>query len=432
MSEVATAGGLPGAGSVKRLTATGILRQFAPDYVARHARQAAPQVRSTLGKLSLCRTAALGGRMLECAACAHRYAVYNSCGDRHCPQCAGARRGGWLEATRPLLLPNVDYFQVVFTLPHELSALCLGNRRPLYKLLFTSAWQALREALTQECGFEPAALLVLHTWNQRLEHHPHVHALVPGGGPGLNGERWVRSRHPRHRRRRKPYLVDNQRLSQRFRQKFLAGLRRLQRQGELRVAQEDTPSASGGDPFAELLAKLQSQPWVVFIEAPPHPKASPEQVLKYLARYLTGGPISERRLVAQTGQQVTFLARSTEKRADGRRPQQVPVTLEGVEFTRRWALHILPKGFTKVRRYGGYSNRHCKSYLERCRQLLDVRSAGDDANANAQVNGQADPDSPAVRCPRCCGLLICIAAADRPPWWHVMSGPDRPHWYRDG
>jgi hypothetical protein len=159
------------------LTVAELLRAYTPGFVAQHRRQAVPQVQSTLAKLSLCRTAALGERTLKCQTCDHQCVVYNSCGDRHCPQCRGAQRAKWLDSTSELLQPNadcgVDYFQVVFTLPDTISALALGNRRPLYNLLFTSAWQALREVIEEQFGFQAAALMVLHTWNQRLGQHPH-------------------------------------------------------------------------------------------------------------------------------------------------------------------------------------------------------------------------------------------------------------------
>lgn len=401
--------------------------------MANHPRQAVPQVQSTLAKLSLCRTAALGGRRLRCESCDHRCVVYNSCGDRHCPQCRGARRAGWVESSRELLLPEVDYFQVVFTLPAEFSALALGNRRELYNLLFTAAWQALREVIGEACGFETAALMVLHTWNQRLGHHPHVHALVPGGGPSLRGDRWIKSRHPQHRCKQKPYLVDNRRLSARFRQLFLRGVTKLHRQGMLRLGSSPATSCTS-DALVELLAQLASRDWVVYIEPPPHESASAEQVLKYLARYMAGGPISDRRLVSHGAGKVTFLARSRDKPTDGGRPKQIPVALRGDEFVRRWCLHILPKNFTKVRRFGGYSNRHCQAYARRCRELLGLTDGPPSADCPdvtlPEETGEFET-SP-TRCPHCRSQLVCLTQTARPSWSLVMASGDRPLWYRDG
>jgi len=426
MSEMAVARQGRRRGDTRQLTVARILREHAAGFVAAYPRQAAPQVRSTLAKLSLCRTAALGGRRLWCPSCGHRCAVYNSCGDRHCPQCRGARRFQWLDATRALLLPEVDYFQVVFTVPKALSGLALGNRRAVYDLLFAAAWQTLREVLQEQFGLQPAALMVLHTWDQRLEAHAHVHALVPGGGPSRCGQRWIKTRHPRHRRRRKPYLVDNQLLSERFRDKFLAGLQRLHQQGKLRLGGE---LAGCVERFTGLVDELGSRPWAVYIQGPPAENASPENVVKYLARYMSGGPISDRRLIAYARGKVTFLARSTRKsRGRGATPL-VPVTLSGVEFTRCWSLHILPKGYTRVRRYGGYSNRHRATYLDRCRQLLGLTPPS--TEAPPETADRADSDSSAPCCPKCSAAMICLTDTPRPSWLVVMTGLHRPVWYRD-
>lgn len=157
------AGAANGRSVVGQLTVANLLKQYTPAFVKAHARQAVPQVTSTLAKLSLCRTSALGGRLLQCESCDRQAIVYNSCGDRHCPQCRGAKRAAWVESAGPLLLPQVNYFQVVFTLPEQLSSLALGNRRALYDLLFQTAWQSLREVLPEQFGFQPAALMVLHT-----------------------------------------------------------------------------------------------------------------------------------------------------------------------------------------------------------------------------------------------------------------------------
>lgn len=273
-----------------------LLRQYTPEYLECYGAQAVPQVQSVLGKLALCRTAALGGHVYQCPQCQYRRQVYNSCIDRHCPQCSGGRRADWLAKTTELLLPKIDYFQVVFTLPEPLWPLMLGNRRATYRLLFHAAWEALREVLGEEVGCEPAALMVLHTWNQHLEHYPHLHALVPGGGPSRDGQQWVRSQDPHHPDRDKPYLVDNRLLSERFRDKFLAGLTRLHRNGKLKL---DHPWSHLKEPaaFAAWLKMSCDCAWVVYIEPPPTENANPEHVVKYLARYLTGGPISDRRLI---------------------------------------------------------------------------------------------------------------------------------------
>ncbi len=338
-----------------------------------------------------------------------------------------------MESTSGLLLEGVPYFQVVFTIPSELSSLALGNRRAIYDLLCRSAWHSLRSTIADEHGFEAASIIVLHTWNQKLDAHAHVHAVVPGGGPSLAGSpRWIDSKRQHERPGSQPYLVDADVLRVRFRTQFLNGLRRLHAAGKLSLNGPEWNHLRSASAFETFLAPLETISWVTYIQPPPTTDCQPDHVVKYLARYLTGGPISDRRLVSSTKTHVTFLAREgTTKGGDS---QQVPVRLPVVEFVRRWSLHILPKGYTKTRRYGGFSNHHRKRYLGECRRLLDERPVSD----------QREPQTPATEtvteptaecqplcCPKCDGPLLCIEETSRPGWWHVMQGPHRPHWYTD-
>lgn len=416
----------------ERPTVVEVLRRHAAEYVRKHARQAVPQVQNVLARLSLCRTRALGGHRFRCDGCGQQVNLYNSCGDRHCPGCSGARRSNWLDSAAQLLLPGVDYFQVVFTLPEQLSALALGNRRQVYNLLFLSAWEALRDVLREELGIDSAATMVLHTWNQRLEQHAHIHALVPGGGPSLTGEQWTKTRHKRQRRRKQPYLVDNKLLGQRFRAKFIAGIKRLHAQGELKLIGEWS-KLTDHEAFDAFLNSIAPDGWVVFIEPPPTEDARPENVLKYLARYMAGGPISDRRLISHDGKDVLFWARSKKKQSEGTRPQSVPVKLSAVEFTRRWALHILPKGFVKVRSYGGYSNINRKAYLERCRRLLGIDHTDEPGNDEQGVTPDlaTETNELSIKCPDCHRPMTCIVSTDRPSWSITMHSSYRPPWYHD-
>ncbi len=396
-------------------------------------------MQSTLAKLSLCRTAALGGRRYRCGSCDHECTVYNSCGDRHCPQCSGAKRADWLTSAAELLLPGVDYFQVVFTIPDKLSSLALGNRREIYDLLFHSAWRALREVIEAEQGFEASAAMVLHTWNQKLQPHAHVHAIVPGGGPSLTEERrWVSaqrrgrrtSRRHNGRRHKKPYLVDAAELRQRFRKVFLDGLRRLHRKGLLEL-DEGWSRLRNTSAFEAWLKPLEQVTWVTYIEPPPSENAAPENVLKYLARYLTGGPISDRRLISHEQGDVTFQAR-TGKTPGGEGAETQAYTLSGTEFVRRWSLHILPKGYVKTRRFGGYSNRHRKRHIAECRDLLRADGVEPQDDSPKPCESSASEPADECRCPKCGELMRCIVATDRGSWSVVMSGPTRPSWYDDG
>ncbi len=390
-------------------------------------------MQSTLAKLELCRTAALGGRVYHCDACDLSCCVYNSCGDRHCPLCSGAKRADWFDSTAQLLLPGITYFQVVFTIPDKLSSLALGNRRELYDLLFRSAWTTLRDVIADEQQFEAAAAMVLHTWNQKLEAHAHVHALVPGGGLALCGDRrWIRSRRPNVANCDGRYLCDADALKSRFRATFLAGLRRLHANGKLQL-HGDWESLRDSAAFEEWLAPLESITWVAYIEAPPNEHCQPEQVAKYLARYLTGGPISDRRLVSDEDGFVTFLARVGDK--TGGSDETIPIRIPGAEFVRRWSLHILPKGYTKTRRFGGYSNHHCERYMAECRELL-VAVSSSPVDAVSDVTAPANCESEAVddrspRCLHCDARMKRIDLQPKPSWRTVMHSVHRPHWYRD-
>ena len=401
-----------------------ILKSYAAAFVKAHSSQAAPQVQSTLAKLSLCRTQALGGHLYRCSSCDQHTIVYNSCGDRHCPQCAGAKRRDWLDSASQLLLPGVNYFQVVFTLPDRLSSLALGNRREIFNLLFRSAWRALKQVVESEQAFEAAAVMVLHTWNQRLESHIHLHALVPGGGPSLTGDgEWKRSVPPPHHSRKQLWLVDADELRLAFRNEFLAGVRSLHRRGKLKLVGEWQYLADT-DSFNEWLKPVEDQSWVTFIQSPPQ-ESSPRHVLSYLARYMTGGPISDRRVLRHEDDQVVFLARVGTKH--GGSDEVDEVELSGAEFVRRWSLHILPKGYTKTRRFGGYSNHHGNRYMAECRELLC--DSGDESASDTDGDSDLQREH---RCPDCDALMHVVSGCASPGWWRIMQGPFRPLWYDDG
>jgi hypothetical protein len=315
-----------------------------------------------------------------------------------------------LDSTQKRLLQEVDYFQIVFTLPNRLSPLILGNRQELYDLLFHSAWQSLNELLREEGEFYPAALMVLHTWNQELDHHPHLHALVPGGGPSLDGGRWVTSRHPTQRNRRKPYLVDNILLGRKFRQKFSDGFFRLVRAGKLHL-EGDWARLRQPHELEAWLSEVTKSDWNVFIQGPRHGKSDPDQVLKYLARYMTGGPISDRRIIRDENERVTFWARSKNK-AKGNRSRKFE--LSGKEFVRRWSMHILPKGYTRSRCFGGYHGSKSEDYLNRCRELLSL-ARPEPIKAPERI----EPTVP--KCPRCDIEMLCIQNQQRPSWKEVFQ-----------
>jgi len=265
-----------------------------------------------------------------------------------------------------------------------------------------------------------------------------VHAVVPGGGPALDGSGWVNSR------RRDTslgystelYLVDAVDLRRCYRDHFLAGLTRLRERGELQL-QGDFAYLEADEAWQSLLLKLESTEWVSYIQPPPTQAdgqpCSAEHVLKYLARYLTGGPISEGRIIAADQDEVTFWAR--EGKTPGGDNQRVPIRLPTIEFTRRWCLHILPKGYTKTRSFGGWHNRRRDAYLERCAILLEAIDApllGDALEFPAVLDPPAaDQDEvPREVCPLCGGELRLIDSREKPSWYDVLNSPFRPSWYQ--
>lgn len=239
---------------------------------------------------------------------------------------------------------------------------------------------------------------------------------MPGGGPALEGDRWIESQHPTEIRRRKPFLVDNHILGKCFREKFIEGLRRLFQRGELKL-EGVWSELLVADARDEWIDGLETIDWNVFIEGPPNEQSNPEHVLKYLARYMTGGPIADSRLISHEAGEVTFWARNKDKRRGN--PSE-PFTLKGVEFVRRWSIHILPKGFTKTRRYGGFSGGKCSVYLEHCRKLLGIAEELPEVVAADEAGDEAT-ESVALRCGRCNCELINIQSTQRPSWRTVFE-----------
>ncbi|XZE52890.1 IS91 family transposase [Planctomycetaceae bacterium SH139] len=425
----------------KQLSVLEILRIGAKQFVDRYREGGASwQVQGVLAKLTLCRTPALGGHEYRCKACNSTCIVANSCGDRHCPGCSGGKRFDFSERASKLLIDGVDYYQVVFTLPSELSRIALANRQPLANLLFTAAWKGLNRTIRREQQYEPAAIMVLHTWNQKLEAHWHVHALVPGSGPGVRNNQWKSSTAPpdsglsdNH------YLVDAINLRVAFRKAAISHLQRLRTRRKLKLDVEPTFGDLRTDEgWDKLIEHLSARDWVSFIQPPPASSSGPNDLVRYLTRYLTGGPISDSRIVTADEQQVTFLAR--EGKVQGGEAVQVPVTLSTIEFVRRWCLHIQPNQLTKTRYMGGWTNKRRAIYQAKCSTQL---------RAAAGLSGQPTPASPAesltdeeesntdtdtkLNCPACGEVALrLVASRSRPSWREALSqrSTHLPGWYR--
>lgn len=280
-----------------------------------------------LGKISQCRTAALGGHEEVCDCCGTKRFSYNSCGDRHCPKCQACKQATWVEDLVQDTLP-IKHYHVVFTLPHHLNAVCLHDQRMYYDLLFAAVWNTLRSFGYSHHGVETGAVAVLHTWGQNLSLHPHVHCIVPAAGYALDGS-W-KNIGASHR-----YLYPVGQLSATFKGKFLDSLKRaLRKLGELSL-------------FDEKIQRSYETPWVVHCEPP---MANAVHVVKYLGQYTHRVAITNQRILNISNQEVTFVAKDYRDGAVNK-----IVTLSGVEFLRRFSMHILPKRFVKIRRFGIYN-----------------------------------------------------------------------------
>lgn len=235
--------------------------------------------------------------------------------------------------------------------------------------------------------------------------------MVPGGGPSLDSERWITTEHPTQRNRRKPFLINNKELGREFRKQFLMGLRSLLRQGTLNL--EGSVNWLQDEQQREVwLGKLKATKWNVFVEGPPHGNSKPAHVIKYLARYISGGPIADRRLISHVDDKVTFWAR-TKDRAN----KSQPFAVSGTEFVRRWTIHILPKGYTRSRSYGGFHCRKRKRYLALCRELLDIN----DQEATQPSERTAPPEPSLPTCKQCKVKMILVESSPRPSWRNIFE-----------
>lgn len=305
-----------------------IIDRFGSPFVAQ-CRPSSFVVR-TLDALQQCRTATLGGHKEACGSCGRERISYNSCGNRHCPKCQAARQALWVEDRMRDAL-DVKYFHVVFTVPEALNPVCLLDSRAFYSAMFAAAWSTLQTFGYSHYGVETGAIGVLHTWGQNLSLHPHIHCLVPAAGITLEGN-------PKRITREGQFLYPVRMLSAVFRAKLLTLLRRqLKQRGQL-------------EPQQPVLAALWKKPWVVYCEPP---LGSAQQIVKYLGQYTHRVAITNHRILRIDQEGVTFLHKDYR---DGAR--QKPVTLGGVEFLRRFCLHILPHRFVKIRYYGILSGRY--------------------------------------------------------------------------
>ena len=373
-----------------RLEVAGIFRRFGAAWRATNEAHISLAQRRVMTAIEICRTVELGGHVERCEDCAHTRIAYNSCRNRHCPKCQWQAAEAWLEARKAEVLP-VPYFHVVFTLPAAVGAMAYQNKAKVYGLLFTAAAEALTTiaADPRHLGAAIGVTGVLHTWGQNLDHHPHVHCIVPGGGIAPEGDRWVHCR--------PSFFLSVRVLSRLFRRLFLDGLAKLQAAGELQFFGALTGLAEK-PAFDARLAPLRTSEWVVYSK---RPFTGPNQVLAYLARYTHRVAISNRRLLEIEDSHIAF--RWKDYREHGHDRSKV-MHLTPAEFMRRFLLHVLPDGLHRIRHYGLFANGHRAEKLAVCRRLLDVPATSAAADNGA---GDDEPSEPSP-CPCCGGRMRVI------------------------
>jgi hypothetical protein len=375
-----------------------IFRAAGPAYRASHAGHLSLHQLKVMSAIEHCRTAVMGGHVEACTDCGHWRVAYNSCRNRHCPRCQGAAARAWLAEREADLLP-VGYFHVVFTLPAEVADIAFHNKAALYDLLFKAASETMLTiaADRKHLGARIGITAVLHTWGSALTHHPHVHMIVPGGGIARDGTRWISSR--------PAFLLPVKVLGKLFRRLFLTRLTALHATKQLAFFGALAHLADRRA-FLRHLSPVRKKNWVVYAKPP---FAGPQAVLAYLSRYTHRIAISNSRLLAFDEAGVTM--RYKDYRRAGADRQQV-MTLATDEFIRRFLLHVLPRGFHRIRHYGLLAGATRKAHLEHARQLLGVASPPEDA-----------PDEPTdvrPQCPCCGGHMVVIETFER---WRQPRAP---------
>jgi hypothetical protein len=376
-----------------------VFRRHGDAYRRRHDAHLGRVERRVMSAIELCRTAALGGHTEACAECGLVRCAYNSCRNRHCPKCQWRAAHAWLEAREAELLP-VPYFHVVFTLPAAIGAIAYQNKAKVYGLLFTAAAETLRTIAVdpKHLGADIGLTAVLHTWGQSLDHHPHIHCIVPGGGISPDGKSWVRCR--------RDFFLPVRVLSRLFRRLFLEGLAAAFDNGELQFF-SDLVALNDRGAFQAYLAPLRTKEWVVFAK---RPFAGPKQVLAYLARYTHRVAIGNSRLLELTDEHVSF--RWKDYRENGDHKNKVMKLAVG-EFMRRFLLHVLPDGFHRIRHYGLFANGHRADKVTLCRKLLNVSPTQSESENGAQKDCPASLFEPPP-CPCCGGHMRIIENFDGP------------------
>jgi len=375
-----------------------ILHRYGEAYRKDHQASLSSAQRRVMNAIEVCRTAALGGHVERCDECGLQRIWYNSCRNRHCGKCQSLARAQWIQDRQSELL-NTSYFHVVFTIPDQIAAIAFHNKRVVYDILFRTAAETLRiiAADPVHLGAEIGFFAVLHTWGQKLLHHPHVHCVVPGGGLSPDGRRWISCR--------PGFFLSVRVLSRLFRRLFVKYLEKAFASNELRF-----PSSMEGlqnrDQFSRYLAVSRRTEWVVYAKKP---FAGPQKVLDYLGRYTHRVAISNNRLLDIEDGRVRFRWKDYRNNKHHK-----TMTLTAEEFIRRFLIHVLPDRFQRIRYYGFLCNRYRTQKLAQCRQLLGSSVTDTSTDASEQPQDYRDRYEQLTgfslrRCPLCHqGLMVEI------------------------
>jgi hypothetical protein len=382
-----------------------IFRRHGEAYRRAYAGHLGLTERRVMSAIELCRTAALGGHVEHCADCGLVRIAYNSCRNRHCPKCQGLARAAWLAERQAELLP-VPYFHVVFTLPAAAAEIAFQNKATVYAILFRAAAETLCTiaANPRHLGAEIGVVAVLHTWGQNLQHHPHVHCVVPAGGLSPDGTRWVACR--------PGFFLPVRVLSRFFRRLFLEKLRTAFDAGDLGFY-GDLAGLADQAGFERRLDELRQLEWVVYAKPP---FGHPDQVLAYLGRYTHRVAIANSRLVSLEQGQVSFRWRDYRRHGKAKM-----MTLAASEFIRRFLLHTLPDGFHRIRHYGFLANGHRRAKLVHCRQLLAAPTPESPTPADYRERYRQLTGRSLDLCPCCGGTMVLLGPLPRPARQRLLS-----------
>ena len=386
-----------------------IFRHRGPAWRASHAGHVSLGQLKVMSAIERCRTAALGGHVERCEACAHLRISYNSCRNRHCPKCQAAAAKEWLTDRRAELLP-VPYFHVVFTLPGPVADIAYQNKSVVYDLLLRTAAETLITiaADPKHLGAQIGLTAVLHTWGSALTHHPHAHIIVPGGGFSPNRQHWIACR--------PGFFLAVRVLSRLFRRLFLERLTAAHQTGRLEFFADQAALAEPAA-FKAHLAALRKHEWVVYAK---RPFGGPGAVLAYLSRYTHRIAIANSRLLAFDGERVTFKWKDYRAQGDARYKL---MTLDADEFIRRFLIHVLPDGFHRIRHYGLFANASRAANIALARQLLGAPGPAPSNAASGRADGghqDAEPNA----CPCCGGRMIILETFEpgcQPRQWPIPS-----------